>query len=263
MSLQWYARYAGDYLRDTAHLSLLEHGAYTLLMDYYYSTGQPLPANADANAPALALATNERLYRICRAVTQIEQEAVDSVLSCFFDLDDGNYYHDRIDRELEKRSDISEKRSAANAKMREARKNKSKAGNKQSASADASADANAVTNDQQVHSTTTTTSTVYNNKGPGLKDLAVQDIEVWLNGKRAGGKYLMIDEHRLLEVFKDYCKSKGKTYKDYVAGYRNAFEWNNAPKKGQSNETNRHGYNRANKSDRAKEAIARGLASAE
>jgi uncharacterized protein YdaU (DUF1376 family) len=52
----WYARYPGDYLRDTAHLSLTEHDAYGLLLDHYYSTEKPLPNNKDA------------LYPICRAL---------------------------------------------------------------------------------------------------------------------------------------------------------------------------------------------------
>ncbi|MDX9690516.1 MAG: YdaU family protein [Alphaproteobacteria bacterium] len=152
MTLHWYPKYPGDYARDTAHLSMLEHGAYNLLIDYYYSTGQPLPANADANAPALALAKNYRLYRICRAITQEEQKAVDSVIEGFFELQDGFYHHRRIDQELEKRREISDKRSAANAKMRES---KSKKANKKPAN-----------NQQmhqhlqeQMHSTTTTTTT--------------------------------------------------------------------------------------------------------
>jgi len=152
MALQWYARYPGDYARDTAHLTMLEHGAYTLLMDYYYGTGEPLSAHADANAPTLALARNKRLYRVCRAVTQEEQEAVDSVIDDFFDLRDGKYHHDRIDQELEKRQEISEKRRAANEAMRAAREEKRK---KKSANAPAHAHASG----QQMHSTTTTTTT--------------------------------------------------------------------------------------------------------
>ncbi|AUD03456.1 DUF1376 domain-containing protein [Spirosoma pollinicola] len=33
----WYPRYPGDYARKTAHLSLTEDGAYTKLMDWYYT----------------------------------------------------------------------------------------------------------------------------------------------------------------------------------------------------------------------------------
>ena len=92
-----------------------------------------------------------------------------------------------------------------------------------------------------------------------LKNLSVDHIADWLADKRANGKYHTIDEYELLEMFKDYCTSKGKQYKDYVAAYRNAFKWHNAPTKGQGNETNRHSFKGHNKSDRAKAAIMRGI----
>lgn len=69
----------------------------------------------------------------------------------------------------------------------------------------------------------------------GFEDLTVHHIAGWLNEKRAQGKYLTIDEHDLLEMFKDYCRSKNPKYKDYIAAFRNAFKWDNAPKKGESN----------------------------
>lgn len=251
MGLQWYARYPGDYLRDTAHLTMLEHGAYTLLMDYYYSTAKPLPANAVTNAPTLALTSNPRLYRICRAVTPQEQEAVDMVIDDFFTLQGENYHHARIDTEIEKREDISDKRR----KAREARENK--APKKKATIAGASVGANAGT----IEDTTTTTTTLTKKKKTkiSLNELSVEHIAEWLSKKRVSGIYTHIDEHRLLEMFKDYCASTGKTYRDYVAGYRNAFEWNNAPKKGTKNENNRHSNNKFNKSDQAKAAIMRGI----
>ena len=86
-----------------------------------------------------------------------------------------------------------------------------------------------------------------------LDDLDIKHIEEWLTAKRVAGIYLTIDEHRLLEKFKDYCLSKGKTYKDYVAGFRNAFEWDNAPTKG-------NGNGKQSKSELADQAIERSLA---
>jgi len=115
MGLQWYPKFPGDYARDTAHLTMLEHGAYTLLLDYYYSTAKPLPANEDTNAPTLVGTSNPRLYRICRAVNQEEQKAVDMVIEDFFTLIDGKYHQGRADTEIEKRVLISEKRKLARA----------------------------------------------------------------------------------------------------------------------------------------------------
>jgi len=97
----WYAFYVGDYLRDTAHLSMTEHGAYRQLLDHYYSTKQPLPANA------------EQLHRICRAFGEQEQSAVAKVAEQFFRIESGFLRNKRVDEELEKQKCISKKRSKA------------------------------------------------------------------------------------------------------------------------------------------------------
>lgn len=87
--MNFYKRFMGDYTRDTAHLSLAEHGAYTLLLDHYYSTEQPLPADAAA------------LYRICRAFEKAEQKAVIAVADAFFPVgDDGLRHNARADRQM-------------------------------------------------------------------------------------------------------------------------------------------------------------------
>jgi len=41
--MDWYERHPTDYKNDTWHLSLAEHGAYTLLLDHYYANEAPLP----------------------------------------------------------------------------------------------------------------------------------------------------------------------------------------------------------------------------
>lgn len=97
----WYARYVGDYQRKTSHLSILEHGAYNLLLDHYYATGRPLPANASV------------LHRICRAFASDEQAAVKSVIDQFFYLENGCYYNKKAEQELAKRCNLSEKRRQA------------------------------------------------------------------------------------------------------------------------------------------------------
>lgn len=58
--MNYYTRFPGDYLRDTRRLNLLEHGAYTLLLDELYSTEQRIPSVEDA-------------MRICQAMTEEEQ----------------------------------------------------------------------------------------------------------------------------------------------------------------------------------------------
>ena len=90
--MNYYERYCGDYQRDTAHLSLAEHGAYTMLLDTYFSVEKPLPSDLPS------------LYRVCRAMTRLEQQAVKSVVDQFFPLSpaDGFRHNQRADREIAK-----------------------------------------------------------------------------------------------------------------------------------------------------------------
>jgi len=75
--VNFYKRFMGDYAKDTAHLSLSEHGAYTLLLDHFYATEQPLPVDYPA------------LYRICRAFDKREQAAVRAVADAYFPVGQG------------------------------------------------------------------------------------------------------------------------------------------------------------------------------
>lgn len=102
--MNYWERHIGDYARDAGHLSMLEHGAYTLLLDRYYSTEQPIPA--------------DQAHRICRARSKDERAAVDAVLAEFFTLQDGNWINGRAAREVEK----------AQAKINAARTNGAKGG---------------------------------------------------------------------------------------------------------------------------------------
>lgn len=97
----WYPRYPGDYGRDTAHLTLAQHGAYCLLLDHYYATSGPLPTDVPT------------LYRIFRAFEEMEREAVNSVLSQFFQLRADRYHNSRADKELIKRAEKHERLSSS------------------------------------------------------------------------------------------------------------------------------------------------------
>jgi uncharacterized protein YdaU (DUF1376 family) len=86
--MNYYERHLGDYAKDAGHLSLLEHGAYTLLMDRYYSAERGIPEG--------------QAYRIARAVTPAEKRAVDTVLAEFFTLREGLWINAGIDEKIEK-----------------------------------------------------------------------------------------------------------------------------------------------------------------
>lgn len=86
--MNYYERHLGDYAKDAGHLTMLEHGAYSLLLDRYYATEQGIPA--------------EQAHRVCRARTDDEKAAVDIVLAEFFALEDGAWKHSRVEREISK-----------------------------------------------------------------------------------------------------------------------------------------------------------------
>jgi uncharacterized protein YdaU (DUF1376 family) len=100
--MYYYQHHIGDYRRDTSHLTLLEHGIYRQLIDLYYMTEKPLDANA---------------LRLISARTTDEVQAAKQILSEFFTLEDGLYYHDRCEDEIAKFHSKSEK-ATASAKAR-------------------------------------------------------------------------------------------------------------------------------------------------
>jgi len=74
-------------------------------------------------------------------------------------------------------------------------------------------------------------------KKVSLSELSVDHNKDWLAKKRREGKYIHHDENAILETFKNYCESKGKKYENFIAAYRNSFEWDRSqPKTGLSNE---------------------------
>lgn len=101
--VNYYERHIGDYLKDTAHLTLLEHGIYTRLMDVYYTREGPIPA-AD-------------VVRLIGARSKDEREALRAVLAEFFELVEGAHVQARCDREIERFKDKQAKaKRSANAR---------------------------------------------------------------------------------------------------------------------------------------------------
>lgn len=73
-----------------------------------------------------------------------------------------------------------------------------------------------------------------------FNNLSVEDVSTWLEKKRVSGKYLTIDEHSLLDKFKNYCTANNrvtgkKKYSDFVRAFQNSFEWENPPIKNIAN----------------------------
>lgn len=100
--MNFYKRHIGDYLKDTAHLSLLEHGVYTRLLDVYYTRESGIP---DAQAA-----------RLIGARSREECAALKVVLDEFFELVDGSWIQDRCEREIHAAGSKSEDGDTAPAK---------------------------------------------------------------------------------------------------------------------------------------------------
>ncbi|AZV94476.1 YdaU family protein [Pseudomonas sp. S 311-6] len=99
--MNYYKRHLGDYAAATRHLSMIEHGAYTLLLDLCYITERPLPAD------------EKQVYRLAGARTPAEKEAVKQVLSEFFTLADDGWRQARCDAEI---ADAQEAASESSSK---------------------------------------------------------------------------------------------------------------------------------------------------
>ena len=85
--MHYYKRNIGDYHKKAGRLSMLQHGAYTLLMDSIYDR-EEFPTRDDAIDWVWASSADEI-------------EAVEFVLSKFFDLDGDVYVQNRMSQEIQ------------------------------------------------------------------------------------------------------------------------------------------------------------------
>lgn len=110
--MHYFKRNIGDYHKKAGRLSMLEHGAYTLLIDACYDRER--------------FPTRDEALDWCWARTEQEIAAVDFVLAKFFDLVDGRYVQNRIQEEIDeyhqkalKNKEIALAREAARKEKRE------------------------------------------------------------------------------------------------------------------------------------------------
>lgn len=109
--MHYFKRNIGDYHKKAGRLSMLEHGAYTLLLDACYDRER--------------FPTMDEAIDWCWARSAEEIAAVTFVLSKFFELVDGRYVQARIQDEISayhamalKNKEIAEKREAAKRTLR-------------------------------------------------------------------------------------------------------------------------------------------------
>ena len=111
--MNYYEHHIGDYLKNTAHLSMVEDAAYRRLIDAYYTRESPLPADRKA------------VQKLARAQSKDERIAVDYVLDEFFELREDGWHQTRCDAEIDKYREkaprAQEKRDNAKARQDKAR----------------------------------------------------------------------------------------------------------------------------------------------
>lgn len=117
--MHYYQHHIGDYRRDTASLTLTQHGVYRLLMDEYYATGKALSLD------------EAKLCRAIRAFSKSEKEAVSFILSEFFCECADGFHHKRIDDEIE-RHDYQRTKASEAGKASAAKRNAKKEPNESS-----------------------------------------------------------------------------------------------------------------------------------
>lgn len=86
--MNYFRFYVGDYLKDTSKLSLIEHGAYSQMLAYYYAEEAPLPLD------------KVEIYTMVRAMTPADRKAVDKLLRNYFKAELDGYHNARADHEI-------------------------------------------------------------------------------------------------------------------------------------------------------------------
>jgi uncharacterized protein YdaU (DUF1376 family) len=87
--MHYYQFNIADYRKDAGHLSMVEHGIYRSLIDWYYLDETPIPAETQVVMRRLRLGSDEAHH-------------LENVLRDFFILTEKGYYHNRIHADLER-----------------------------------------------------------------------------------------------------------------------------------------------------------------
>lgn len=128
--MNFFKLYIGDYQRDTAHMTIAEHGAYMLMLQHYYATEKPLPSG-------------KSLHRMLRAQDKTERDAIDAVVTQFWIETDAGIVNERADAEITKANTQAE----TNGRIARERENKRRA-----ARTSNEPSTNRATNDEPNHS---------------------------------------------------------------------------------------------------------------
>lgn len=147
-ALPYIQLYVADYLSDTMHLSVKEHGAYLLIIMNYWQTGKPIRP--------------ERIPLITR-MSEDEWQEIEPTIKEFFEVnEDGHWSHFRIDEDL--RAVLAKSEKSRRAGIKSGKKRRQQAIEKQSKTNERSTDVQLEFEPQTNH-TDTNTNTEANTEG--------------------------------------------------------------------------------------------------
>ncbi len=102
--MHYWQLHIGDWSKSCGHLSPSEVGFYVRLLNVYYDTESPIPADLSAAC------------RLVGARTPRERDEISGLMAEFFTLKDDGWHNKRADSEINRLHDIGQKRSNAAAK---------------------------------------------------------------------------------------------------------------------------------------------------
>lgn len=105
--VNYYEHHLGDFMRDTAHLTMVEECAYRRLLDAYYTRERALPGDL------------RECCKLARATAKPERDAVAYVLREFFELREDGYHQGRADKEIARFLESEPEREAKRENERE------------------------------------------------------------------------------------------------------------------------------------------------
>lgn len=226
--MHYFKRNIGDYHKKAGRLTMLQHGAYTLLMDACYDR-ERFPTLEDA-------------IDWCWASSDEEIAAVKFVLGKFFDLVDGQYQQTRIQEEIDDFHGKSETNRRIALEREEKRRNRPRSVDKEARSVlEPSPEKHEAPPNQEPLTTNqepvTREKTPRGSRLPTDQQLPVEWIE-WTAVNRPD-----LNPQAVFDGFKDYWIGKpGKegVKLDWLATWRNWCRTQKAPSAGSTRPTGRH-----------------------
>jgi uncharacterized protein YdaU (DUF1376 family) len=202
--MKYYKRNIGDYAASTRHLSLLEHGAYNMFLDLYYTLEGPLPLDVAAALRAIG------------ARSQDERQAAELVLREFFTETPEGWNHSACERVIDKY------RIQAGI----ARENGTKGGRPPVSSHNpeiTEIGSVSVPNPKAIHYPLTTSEDIGGLPSPRPKSRATKIPSDWTpNAKHAeiAAEVGVVSLDREADQFRDFHDAKGSTFLNWDAAFR-------------------------------------------